>query len=288
MQHGRNRIAGLNFKTILTWIVPVFFISLVNGCTSTMQTKDGAPDYPTDVSNIPDAKPKPEKLAKYGNKPVYRVLGKKYHVMSSAKNYHERGIASWYGTKFNRARTSSGEPYDMLAMTAAHKTLPLPTYVEVTNLKNGNKVIVKINDRGPFSSKRLIDLSYVAAKKLDMIGHGTTYVNVKAIDPTEAYEHPELLAARHAKSKKAYAAIKSDHSKSVYLRVGSFKNRLYAEKLKKRLIPVAKSHVAITHLSKTSKKLYRVDIGPLRDVAAADSIKKKLRALGLTAQHIKA
>jgi len=111
----------------------------------------------------------------------YAQSGKHYHVLHSSRNYTEKGIASWYGSRFNKKRTSSGERFNMYRMTAAHKTLPLPTYVKVTNLRNGRHVIVKVNDRGPFISNRLIDLSYAAAKKLGMISRGTTPVSVKAI-----------------------------------------------------------------------------------------------------------
>ena len=126
-----------------------------------------------------------EPLSRYGNPESYVVYGKTYHTLSSSKGYKERGAASWYGTKFHGKRTSSGEPYDLYAMTAAHKTLPLPTYVEVTNLKNGRTVIVKVNDRGPFHDDRLIDLSYAAAAKLDILPYGTGEVEVRAIDPTK-------------------------------------------------------------------------------------------------------
>lgn len=159
-----------------------------------MRHKDGPPNYYVDVNKIPNATPKVEPLARYGNLPTYTVFGKRYHTLKSSSGYTAVGTASWYGTQFHALRTSSGERYNMLAMTAAHKTLPLPTYVEVTNLRNGRKVIVKVNDRGPFSSNRIIDLSYVAAKKLGMIGHGTAKVMVKAIDP-RAYQHNLLFAA---------------------------------------------------------------------------------------------
>lgn len=111
----------------------------------------------------------------------YRVRGKRYHVMKTSKNYQEQGIASWYGRAFHRKKTSSGERFNMYRMTAAHKTLPLSTHVLVTNLKNGRKVIVKVNDRGPFVSNRLIDLSYAAAKKIGMVGSGIVPVNIQAL-----------------------------------------------------------------------------------------------------------
>lgn len=257
-------------------------IILLNGCSS-IHRKDGPPPYDVDVTCIPDAKPKREALAKYGNMPRYRVFGKNYYVLKTAKNYRERGVASWYGTMFHDQRTSSGERYNMLAMTAAHRTLPLPTYVEVTNLKNGKKVIVKVNDRGPFASDRIIDLSYVAAKKLGMLGHGTAFVDVRAISLEEAIRQPVILAHHQTKSKTWIAS-----NKPIFIQVGAFKNRLRAERLKNRLIPVVTSPIEITHLSHTPNKLYRVKIGPMQDTIAADNLKKKLRAIGLTPTHYRA
>ncbi|MFC1696487.1 septal ring lytic transglycosylase RlpA family protein, partial [Pseudomonadota bacterium] len=134
------------------------------------------------ASDVADAVPRNEPLARYGNHSPYEVFGKKYHVLPSSKGYHEKGTASWYGSKFHGRRTSSGEPYDMHLATAAHKSLPLPTYAEVTNLDNGKKVIVKINDRGPFKDDRLIDMSYGAALRLGMTGTGTARVDVRVID----------------------------------------------------------------------------------------------------------
>lgn len=120
-------------------------------------------------------------VAKTESKSVYHVFGKHYEILGSSKNYRERGIASWYGKAFHQKYTSSGERFNMYKMTAAHKSLPLPTYVQVTNLKNGRQVIVKVNDRGPFIPNRIIDLSYMAAKKLGMVGRGLAPVMVKAL-----------------------------------------------------------------------------------------------------------
>nr|WP_106477736.1 septal ring lytic transglycosylase RlpA family protein [Phytohalomonas tamaricis] len=145
--------------------------------------KDGYPDASIDVSNVPDAVPKVEPLAKSGNRPTYQVWGKTYHVLSSSEGYANIGLASFYGTKFQGYATASGEPYDMYKMSAAHKSLPLPTYARVTNLDNNRSVIVKVNDRGPFHDDRLIDLSYAAASRLDMLAKGTARVRVEAIDP---------------------------------------------------------------------------------------------------------
>jgi len=144
---------------------------------------DGAPAYPVDLAAIANAVPQVEPLSRYGNPASYVVYDQRYDVLNNSSGYVERGIASWYGTKFHGKRTSSGEPYDMYAMTAAHKTLPIPTYAEVTNLLNGKRVIVKVNDRGPFKENRLIDLSYAAATKLGITDDGTGIVEVRAIDP---------------------------------------------------------------------------------------------------------
>jgi rare lipoprotein A len=136
-----------------------------------------------DAAAIPDAVPVREPLSAYGNPPEYEVDGVTYHVMDSAEGYQAEGTASWYGEEFQGRRTSSGEPYDMYAMTAAHRTLPLPTYVEVTNLENGRTVVVRVNDRGPFHADRIIDLSYAAARKLGIVGAGTARVRVRALEP---------------------------------------------------------------------------------------------------------
>ena len=136
------------------------------------------------AQSVPDAVPRVEPRSRYGNPPFYDVFGKRYYVLSSSTAYVERGVASWYGPGFHKIRTSTGEPYDMYGMTAAHKTLPLPAYVRVTNLQNGRSIVVRVNDRGPFVDNRIIDLSYTAAAKLDMLRNGTAMVEVRAIDPT--------------------------------------------------------------------------------------------------------
>lgn len=136
-----------------------------------------------------------EPRARYGNPPFYDVFGKRYYVLSSSVGYWERGVASWYGPGFHKERTSIGEPYDMYGMTAAHKTLPLPTYVRVTNLQNGRSIVVRVNDRGPFVGNRIIDLSYTAAAKLDMLRNGTAMVDVRAIDLSATPPPPVVTAS---------------------------------------------------------------------------------------------
>jgi rare lipoprotein A len=154
----------LNFNKMifnLFWLFILSTVALLSGCTHA-PSKDGPPNFYVDESKIPDAVPKLEALSRSGNMDHYSVFGRRYNVLRTSKNYEEVGIASWYGTKFHSHHTSNGERYNMLAMTAAHKTLPLPTYVQVTNLKNNKKIIVKVNDRGPFEGNRLIDLSLFA------------------------------------------------------------------------------------------------------------------------------
>lgn len=184
----------INARTAHRLFMLAMMAVLLSSCAM-FRHKDGPPNYYVDVSKIPNAVPKVEPRSKYGNLATYKVFGRRYYTLKSSKGYEAVGTASWYGTQFHTLRTSSGERYNMLGMTAAHKTLPLPTYVEVTNLRNKRTVIVKVNDRGPFSANRLIDLSYVAAKKLGMIGHGTATVRVKAIDPL-TYHHPLLMAEK--------------------------------------------------------------------------------------------
>jgi rare lipoprotein A len=136
-----------------------------------------------DLDAIPDARPVQEEKSRYGNRPEYEVFGVTYRVLESSVGYEEEGLASWYGEEFQGRPTSSREPYDMYLMTAAHRSLPLPTYVEVTNLENGRSAVVRVNDRGPFHPDRIIDLSYVAARKLGYVGAGTARVRVRALEP---------------------------------------------------------------------------------------------------------
>ncbi len=257
----------------------LLFVLALTSC-SHVRRQDGPPNFYVDETKIPNAKPKVEPLAKYGNMSVYRVFGKKYYTLKSSRNYEQVGIASWYGTKFHSQRTSSGERYNMLAMTAAHKTLPLPTYVEVTNLKNHRQIIVKVNDRGPFEGNRLIDLSYVAAKKLGMLGHGTTVVKIKAIDP-KTYGHENLYVQKTRRAfQSGYAQNTAISKPAVYLQVGAFRNKAYAQKLQQRLTALLETPVKIAR-PQANSKLYRVQVGPIHDVATAKKISQQLQGLGI-------
>lgn len=160
--------------------------------------QDGFPaksDIPADVAQIPDAVPKPEPLSALGNPDSYEVYGDRYEVLKDGHGFKERGMASWYGKKFQGKRTSSGEAYDMFKMTAAHKTLPIPCYVRVTNLDTGKSVVVRVNDRGPFHSGRVIDVSYAAAVKLDILGRGSIPVEIVALDPNQPAPTTQFAAA---------------------------------------------------------------------------------------------
>jgi rare lipoprotein A (peptidoglycan hydrolase) len=163
------------------------------------------PQNAPDVGQIPDAVPRDEPRSAFGNPPFYIVAGHRYVVLHSAAGYVERGVASWYGTEFHGLRTSTGEPYDMFAMTAAHKTLPLPCYARVTNLANGRHVVVRINDRGPFVANRIIDLSYSAAARLDMIHNGTAFVQVEVLTAAA----PTLTASMPVSTQAVQAAGES-------------------------------------------------------------------------------
>jgi rare lipoprotein A len=222
---------------------------------------DGAPD----ADNLSDAIPRAEPLSKRGNPPFYEVNGKRYYTLGSAEGYAERGIASWYGPDFHGKLTSNGEVYDMHAMTAAHKTLPLPCYARVTNLNNGKSVVVRINDRGPFHGNRLIDLSYSAARKLDIVAPGTGLVEVRTLSTADTPRRQTALAASPA---------------AVYIQVGAFSNRGSAERMLARLseIPAA---VRISEATAATQALYRVRIGPLARVEDVDDLSERINSLGI-------
>lgn len=245
---------------------------ILSACSS-VGIQDGAPHRTIDVSKIPNAVPKVEPKSKYGNPPSYVVFGNRYSVSNSAAGYDQRGIASWYGTKFHERRTSSGEPYNMFAMTAANKTLPLPTYVQVTNLQNGRQIIVKVNDRGPFEKNRIIDLSYVAAKKLGMIPHGTALVEVKAINP-------RVWAANHGRLPVSKPQPKVPGHPQLYLQVAALSNLQNAKRLQLQLMRIVQEPTRIETLHGTNHDSYRVQIGPIASVDSSDSITEQLTQAG--------
>ncbi len=256
---------------------------------------DGGPAVPPDVSRVPEPVPRGEPLAKYGNKSPYTVLGRTYRVMPTSRGYRERGIASWYGTKFHGRLTSSREPYDMYEMTAAHKTLPLPTYVRVTNLENERSVVVRVNDRGPFHERRIIDLSYTAAIKLGVHLKGTARVEVVALEPGTPDPGVRYAARRpkgsesFGRSERAGAATRSpndsdpferrDGSRRVLVQVGAFADRDNAKRLERALVAKELDDVYVDRERVRGRVVHRVRIGPLAG-ASADALIARLRSLG--------
>ena len=257
--------------------IALVILSLTAGACGIIVERDSAPAEPIDVSSIPDAVPHVEPHSPYGNPESYAVLGKQYYVMKSSTGFVESGIASWYGNKFHGKRTSSGETYDMYAMTAAHKTLPLPTYIEVTNLANRRKVIVRVNDRGPFHENRIIDLSYSAASKLGIIANGTGLVEIRSIDPAN---YPEKSAPIRTVS------LEKGGVSSFYIQVGAFSQLVNAEELQKKLGSIGEHLVNISQAVIEGRTLYRVRIGPLVSVDNADKIVDQLAQLGISEHQV--
>ncbi|MCL4118927.1 UNVERIFIED_CONTAM: hypothetical protein GTU68_034678 [Idotea baltica] len=246
--------------------------------------QDGAPWWDVDVSKIPDAVPTQYNGTLKAS--PYTVLGKTYYPLASAATYKETGLASWYGTKFHDQATANGEKYDLYGMTAAHKTLPLPCYVRVTNLENGKNVVVRVNDRGPFHSDRIIDLSFAAAKKLGYADKGTARVRVEGID-VEHWTKEASVIGTSVPSVKAVDSVGIDNSVSVagytqasvdneipgiYLQVGAFSNANAAELLKAQLSENMTTKVNISSTLVGESALYRVRLGPLQSKSEAQKL----------------
>ncbi len=215
---------------------------------------------PADPAAIPDAVPRAEPRSTRGNPPFYEVFGERYVVLPTADGYVDRGVASWYGPGFHGESTSSGEPYDMYAMTAAHKTLPLPTFVQVTNLQNGRSVVVRVNDRGPFKDNRIIDLSYVAAAKLDMVRDGTAMVEVRSVGPSSPAPRP----------------VTPVHGR-FFAQAGAFVEEDNARRLARRLSDAGFDNVLVVEADVNGRGVHRVRIGPLDSVDAFDAVITRLR-----------
>ncbi len=223
----------------------------------------GRPDD-AELLKVPDPVPKAEPLAGHGNPAFYEVYGTRYTVLREAHGYVERGVASWYGPDFHGLKTSTGESYDMYGLTAAHKTLPLPCYVEVANLANGRSVVVRVNDRGPFKANRIIDLSYTAALRLGMLRDGTALVEVRVLDPGGAIPRPAGPAA-------------------IYAQAGAFADADNARRLRDRLEAAGFAGVSVYRAEHGGSTLYRVRVGPIADAAAFDALVARLQSEGI--QH---
>ena len=229
---------------------------------------------------VPDAMPRIEPRSRYGNPPFYEVFGKRYYVLSSSVGYRERGVASWYGPGFHNVRTSTGEPYDMYGMTAAHKTLPLPAYVRVTNLQNGRSIVVRVNDRGPFVGNRIIDLSYTAAAKLDMLRNGTALVEVRAIDPSTPLSVITAAAGPPVSTAPGAAGA------PLFIQAGAFSDPVNAQRLADKLRGGSYGKVFVRDDQIAGRRMYRVRIGPVPDVAAFDRMAAALQRAGINDAHL--
>ena len=249
-----------------TWLAAACCL-LLAGCFGnkheSKSDQDGPSSRKIDPSDIHDAVPRKEPRARYGNQSPYTVLGKTYTVLPTSNGYHERGIASWYGSKFHGRRTSSGEPYDMHLATAAHKSLPLPSYVEVKNLDNGRKMIVKVNDRGPFHEGRIIDLSYAAAIKLGVDQTGTANVEVRALDVGNS------------------SRVSAKVPDGTFLQVGAFKSKSTATDLAGKMTAAHLNPVTV----KKNKGLYKVWIGPYATQWEIDASISRVVELGYDRPH---
>lgn len=213
---------------------------------------DGPPlEAPADLADLPDPVPRREPPSARGNPPQYTVAGRTYRVMESASGYYATGLASWYGRKFHGRTTSSGEPFDMFQLTAAHRTLPIPTYVKVTNLDNQRSTLVRVNDRGPFHSDRIIDLSYAAAVKLGFADHGTARVRVEVVEQTPSF----------------------------VLQAGAFRDLAAADQLRTRLSGLTGAPAYVVRVS--ADTLYRVRLGPVSGRAEAQRLHDLIVAASL-------
>ena len=310
-------------------LAALILLGLLGGCTSLPPAHPApapaapapqalpTPAPPLDLDNIPDAVPRAEPRSVHGNPPYYDVFGQRYTVLATSEGFVERGVASWYGPTFHGKSTSSGEPYDMYAMTAAHRTLPLPCYARVTNLSNGRSVIVRINDRGPFASNRIIDLSYTAAAKLDMIRPGTAFVELRTISslgsplpavpeidapaaaassaaqpsssampevapaesaaPTGA---PALPAEAPAPNAAAQSMPTGNRSVALYVQVGAYSDPLNASKVVERVRAAGIAHVYQSSALSAGKPVQRVRVGPISSVEDFDVLVARLTAIG--------
>jgi len=249
---------------------------LVAACGS-QRTSDGVPRSGTNIPRaLPgDAIPKREPRSRYGNGPIYKVRGVTYKVLESSHGYQERGVASWYGKKFHGRMTSNQEPYDMYGMTAAHKSLPLPTYVRVRNLQNNRSVVVRVNDRGPFIDNRLIDLSYSAALKLDLVQAGTGLVEVTAINVDDT-------SRRAATTTTTTTTSNTD----LFIQVGAFGNQDNARRRLRMLRSNGFKQSFVFTDRQNQSTLYRVRIGPIASVAEFDSVIGKLQEVGIEETHL--
>ena len=263
-------------------VLPALLAALLLAACAPFPVQDHGPAYPVDVSRVPNAIPQYVTPSKYGNLSPYTVNGQTYDLLPSCIGYHERGIASWYGSKFHGGRTSDGDTYDMYTMTAASKVLPLPCYVRVTNLQNGESVVVKVNDRGPFVPNRIIDLSYAAAARIGMLGSGTALVDVVSVTPGGT----AIGAAPESAAPAANAAAPAAGSPQIYVQVGAFVTESNATRMLARLQAAAISPAFILNQNQNGLLYYKVRIGPIPSVDQVDALTARLSRLGFPSVQV--
>lgn len=267
---------------VIAWVVVVFMVTVVLASCGTA-TRWDKPSTPAQTGPSTGQATRSAR----GNPAFYEVMGRRYHVMDTSAGYRERGVASWYGRKFHGKPTSSGTTYDMYGMTAAHKTLPLPTVVRVTNLRNGRSVIVTVNDRGPFVDDRIIDMSYAAAVQLDMVGTGTAPVEVVAL-PSSSGPQPAITATTSPQAAPRAAAPDSppETAAELYLQVGAFGQRDNATQLKQHLEANGFANVLIHEDHDSAPALYRVRLGPIDGIEEYDALVRQVAALDIRDTHL--
>lgn len=252
--YGRRLLASV-------WLFSI--MAGLSACGGPARVADSTPP-PIDPDAVPDAVPRPDPILIAGNKSPYTVNGVSYHVMSDPTGYQEEGLASWYGLKFHGRKTSNGERFNVYGPTAAHKTLPIPSYVRVTNLENGRHMVIRVNDRGPFHGERIIDLSYGAALKLGFADQGTTRVKVEALAVAGVDDRRELGGDGYRR-----------------LQLGAFTSEAAARTLAGSAAPVLNVPLTVTEVDTANGRLYRLRAGPFEDEAALRGGQMALRERGL-------
>ncbi|WP_439107599.1 septal ring lytic transglycosylase RlpA family protein [Congregibacter sp.] len=251
----------------LALLLALSAITALYGCSSSdpkvAWEGDGAPIADLDPEAVADAVPRPDPILRAGNTSPYSIDGVEYHVLDSAEGYSEKGIASWYGTKFHGNKTANGEVYDLYLATAAHRSLPIPSYATVTNTWNGRQIVVRINDRGPFHPDRLIDLSYAAAVKLGFADKGTTDVLVETIT---------LAGIDDLRD--------SETGEYRYLQLGAFANPATANNLREAVAEQVSAPVSVTPVDVGGQRLNRVRVGPVADGAQLRRLRDLLMSRG--------
>ncbi len=290
-------------------VFPLLVTLLLSACSYNQgrynQKNDSTPVRIPTSAELHDAIPRIEKPSRGGNK-TYSVFGKQYQVLKSAKDFEQTGIASWYGNKFHGHLTSNGEIYDMYSMSAAHKNLPLPTYVKVTNLANNKSTIVRVNDRGPFHQDRVIDLSYSAAYKLDILKTGTAKVHIEAIEKSPAAKvttsvpapaQPEnqvkdIVSSKKEANKTTSKTAQKTLPKPTYIQVFATKNLDVAKATTQKLTSQLTSKISSSYKQKViypySNGIFRIFVGPITQLSEQTSILAQLKKLGYANAYVKA